>query len=89
MPSTVKELLEDAEAIKEELKALDEVVNFPDSYQERYDMGHIGDLRIYRNNMTNTFLVCRGEGVSEEILNEESDLRVLLRNIAEYYIGLI
>lgn len=89
VPSTVKDLLEDAEAISDELKALDEVVNFPDNYQERYDMGHIGNLRIYRDNTTNTFLVCRGEGVDEEILNEENDLHVLLRNIAEYYIGLI
>lgn len=89
VPSTVKELLEDAEVIKEELKALDDAINFPEMYNKRYNMGHIGGLRIYRNNITNTFLVCRGEGAEEEILDEENDLHALLFNIGLYYIGLI
>lgn len=89
VPSTVKELLEDAEAIEEELKALDEAVNFPDSYSIQDELGYIGNLFIYRNNRTNTYYVCKNEKEEEEFLAEDKDLSTLLRNIADYYIGLI
>lgn len=85
IPSTYKELLEDAEAIQEELNELDwelEVVKESDTWKT---IGNIGNLIIKYNVDNDNYYIFH----SEVQYNHYGTLRSLIEDIPQYYMGLI